>query len=208
MSRYFRQSVFLCFLYKCSHRLRRFLRMPRAFALLPLFVVTTTMAVPFAQAHGPPEEFVWSVLSSFVYSTVEAGKGNPTPAYVGAPILITGTYATVDEMLRDGESEKEQQDSEDELPNEKEIGAFLHIMGDVLRLEMARGEGENLNALAALWGCPASLQPQFGRMTQHHYPSLDKAVGQAESHHGDYDISAFRDALNGDPTLKAACIVG
>lgn len=53
-----------------------------------------------------------------------------------------------------------------------EKAAFIHYTGDALAMDMARGGGERLKALAALMGLTESQYPAFAALTQHRFETL------------------------------------
>jgi len=55
---------------------------------------------------------------------------------------------------------------------EKEAEVFAEANMQNLKVEMARGHGENLSALAQMMGCSDAAVPSFGKMTQSRYENI------------------------------------
>lgn len=80
---------------------------------------------------------------------------------------------------------------------EHQTDMFVASAFETLSVDMARGGGEHLTALAALMGVPVEQQPAFFAMTQQHYQVLVQA-GEISSV---AVVKALQDAMNGRPVL-------
>jgi hypothetical protein len=84
---------------------------------------------------------------------------------------------------------------------EKEQQRFVNNNYGNLVKEMAMGDGENLNALAHLLGCPAEQTKDLGAYTQKNYASL---FGGVETTPAEM-LAALKKGLSGDPMLGPSC---
>ncbi len=84
---------------------------------------------------------------------------------------------------------------------DKEQQIFVENNYTNLVKEMAVGEGESLNALAHLLGCPAGQTKDLGAFTQKNYESIvtGEEVTPAAI------LAALKKGLLGDPILGPAC---
>jgi len=77
---------------------------------------------------------------------------------------------------------------------------FVTVNKDPLLQDMARGEGEFVNSMASLMGCPVMFYPAFGQMTQEHFENL---TSQGTAHPADFVVN-LREEIYSTPEL-AAC---
>ncbi len=84
---------------------------------------------------------------------------------------------------------------------ENEQTVFVASNYHNLAKQMAAGEGEDLNTLATLLGCPTDKTAQFRIFTRQNYSSI---FASAETTPSGMLVSLKHD-LSGDPTLSATC---
>ncbi len=85
---------------------------------------------------------------------------------------------------------------------DREQEYFANVNRDVLSVEMARGEGENLAALAALMGC--SDVREFATFTQSHYERLFPTTSTS----GAEMLRSLRAEMQTDTYMTANCAHG
>jgi Protein of unknown function (DUF3015) len=84
---------------------------------------------------------------------------------------------------------------------EKEAVTFAEANIQSLKVEMAKGQGENLSAFAQLLGCHQEAISAFGQMTQSKYETLfpsEKVVPVQV-------LDSVKKEINNNPTLKIGC---
>jgi hypothetical protein len=77
------------------------------------------------------------------------------------------------------------------------MAANLHVLG----MEMARGQGERVRALAVLMGCPVAAHESFARLTQERFGDVLAATdlpAQAV-------LANLKEQMGHDPVLAQAC---
>jgi len=67
--------------------------------------------------------------------------------------------------------------------------------------EMAAGEGESLNTLAGLLGCPADRTQSFASFTKQNYDSFFRSEQITPSGM----LASLKKGMSGDPVLSASC---
>lgn len=84
--------------------------------------------------------------------------------------------------------------------NEHEAAKFAEANIEGLRVDFARGEGENLVAFSQLMGCGSS-STEFGQMTRAHYGEIfsSGSVGTVEL------IQNVKKQIQSAPTLASSC---
>lgn len=86
--------------------------------------------------------------------------------------------------------------------NDKEATVYAEANLENLKIDMARGSGENLSAFAQILGCPRELTPAFGEMTQKHYenifPSADVLPSQV--------LEKIKNEIHNDKNLSSSCL--
>ena len=86
---------------------------------------------------------------------------------------------------------------------EKEDDLFVASNFDNLEKEMAGGEGEHLETLAGLLGCPAEKNPIFASYTQQNYSAIFASAQTTP----DEMLQAVRTGVSSHPELASACII-
>lgn len=70
--------------------------------------------------------------------------------------------------------------------NVQSMAMLMHSRGDAIAADMARGEGEHLNALAVSLGVAPEDRPAFNRLLNEHFasifPSSETTSGEAVDH--------------------------
>ena len=84
---------------------------------------------------------------------------------------------------------------------QKEQALFVENNYHSIAKEMAVGEGENLNTLAGLMGCPANQAETFAAFAQQNYDSIFSADQVTASEM----LSSLKDGLSSDPVLSISC---
>jgi len=84
---------------------------------------------------------------------------------------------------------------------EHEQEYFANINRDTLYIEMSRGQGENLNALAALMGCAPETMKDFGKFTQANY----SVIFPTEATSGAEMLTNLKSRISRDSKLSKAC---
>lgn len=84
---------------------------------------------------------------------------------------------------------------------DKEQEAFAEANLDALRRDMARGQGEYLDAFATLLACEADVQPAIGGFAQDHY----EAVFPTETTTPMQALYGFKLQLSMDPVFADGC---
>jgi hypothetical protein len=89
---------------------------------------------------------------------------------------------------------------------EKEREEFVKSNYSTLVKEMAKGEGENLDTLASLYGCSQNSHADFGTLTQENFSDIVKS----ESTTSQEMLSSLKSEMSGHATLSKSCsgIVG
>jgi hypothetical protein len=85
--------------------------------------------------------------------------------------------------------------------NDKAIQYFTEVNHNDLSREMAQGQGEKLNTLAALYGCQGSAQKDFAKMTQGSYSQI---VPSADTQATDL-VRNLNGQFSSHPDLAKAC---
>ena len=122
-----------------------------------------------------PAEFFYiglPVLLSYSYSTAEWGKGVHGPGYLGLASSATFGLVKLTDWVKGDTGDK------------KEAAALIQARPESVRVAMARGHGESLEALAGALGCTVDQYPDFARAVQAAYPRLSATLdtsGQAAS---------------------------
>jgi len=114
-----------------------------------------------------PAEFFYiglPVLLSYSYSTAEWGKGVHGPGYLGLASSATFGLVKLTDWARGDSGDK------------KEAAALIQARPESVRVAMARGHGESLEALAGALGCTANQYPGFARAVQAAYPRLSATL--------------------------------
>lgn len=76
---------------------------------------------------------------------------------------------------------------------------FVATNYDVLKMQMAAGSGESLEALARTMGCKDASLSAFARMTQDKYEVISNAAGSIEL------FNAIKQELSNDAALASSC---
>lgn len=84
---------------------------------------------------------------------------------------------------------------------QKDQEQFVQDNYDSLAKEMAVGEGEGLNTLSALLGCPAEQRESFASYTRQNYSSLfrDETTAPTEM------LAALKEGLSSKPVFASSC---
>jgi hypothetical protein len=86
--------------------------------------------------------------------------------------------------------------------NDKEATVYAEANLQNLKIDMARGSGENLTAFAQILGCTKDVTPAFGEMTQKHYenifPNADVLPIQF--------LESIKNEIRSDKTLNSNCL--
>lgn len=78
---------------------------------------------------------------------------------------------------------------------------FVAVNYENLSEDMARGEGEYVQALAALFGCAHEARPAFADLTRQHYPALmSEAGGEASAL-----VHGVQSRVQAQPVLANRC---
>ena len=85
---------------------------------------------------------------------------------------------------------------------EKEKEMFVEHNLENIKKEMAAGQGEHLNTLAGLMGCPIEKRAQFASLTQENYETII-AAGSATS---TGILMAVQNNVKADPELSRSCL--
>ncbi len=85
---------------------------------------------------------------------------------------------------------------------EREGDLFAASNFDSLEKEMAAGEGENLDTLAGLLGCPTEKSPSFASYTQENYSVI---FANAQTTPNEM-LQAIRTGISSHPKLASTCI--
>ena len=92
-------------------------------------------------------------------------------------------------------------DASDTVLNERVQEQFVSVNYENLSGEMAQGQGQYVNAMADLMGCPAATQGTFARMSQEKYTELFSAPEMDAKRW----IAGLKAAMAQDATLASAC---
>ncbi len=76
--------------------------------------------------------------------------------------------------------------------------AFVENSLVAIKIDAARGEGEYLNALAELWGCPSEDYSEFASTLHNHYLSLFNQSGPV--------LDKIDSIIRSQSNLKASCL--
>lgn len=85
---------------------------------------------------------------------------------------------------------------------EKEDDLFVANNFENLEKEMAAGEGENLDTLAGLLGCPAQKNPVFASYAQQNYSAIFANVQTTPNEM----LQAVRTGVSSHPELASVCV--
>ena len=127
----------------------------------------------------------------------EIGKNNDILAQLGATVL-NGFLSNQSFAISSGTSGCGKHGL---VTAESEQSLFVANNYQSLVKQMAAGEGENLNTLATLLGCPADKTAQFGIFTRQNYSSI---FANAKATPSEILVSLKQD-LSSDPALSATC---
>lgn len=153
---------------------------------------------------------VLSLMVAFASSTFAAGYGAAGCGFGGMLIkenkklhqigawFLNGIFGNQTFAITSGTSEC---GARGVVTAEEEQQLFVENNYGNLVKEMAIGEGESLNALAHLLGCPAEHAKDLGAFTQNHYASIfgSDATTPAEM------LTALKQGLSGDQVLGPSC---
>lgn len=84
---------------------------------------------------------------------------------------------------------------------QKDQEQFVNNNYDSLAKEMAMGEGEGLNTLSDLLGCPAEKRESFASYAKQNYPSLFKEETTAPAEM----LTALKKGLSSEPVFASSC---
>lgn len=79
--------------------------------------------------------------------------------------------------------------------------AFVEVNHNNLLMDMARGEGEHLSALAYLYGCPIEVHEEYAQMAQHNFKQIFPS-SQMESKN---IVSNLESKIMKNPLLAKEC---
>lgn len=83
----------------------------------------------------------------------------------------------------------------------KEKEVFFENNYDNLAKEMAIGEGENLNILAALFGCSVESRKSFGTFTQQNFDTIFNSVNEKPTD----VLNTLTEGVSKDTVLSSSC---
>lgn len=84
---------------------------------------------------------------------------------------------------------------------EKNTDQFVQENYDSLAKEMAVGQGENLNTLSDLLGCPVEQRESFASYAKQNYPSIFKDENTAPTE----ILAALKKGMSSEPVFASSC---